>query len=87
MVLRIRKKIYALKQNNLLLVEGGDIASAAILDFLVENLYFQNALHHVRAKKNFSITFLKYWIHFVKSTGYIDLICNKVTIANFMKKI
>ena len=86
MVFRIRKKIYALKQNDLLVVEGGDIASAAILDFPVENLYFQNALHRVRAKENFSITFLKYWIHFVKSTSYIDLICNKATIAHFTKK-
>ena len=87
MVFRIRKKIYALKQNDLLVVEGGDIASAAILDFPVENLYFQNALHRVSAKKNFSITFLKYWIHFVESTGYIDLICNKTTIANHEKNL
>ena len=55
-----------MKQNDLLVVEGGDIASAAILDFPVENLYFQNALHRVRAKENFSNNFFKILDSFCK---------------------
>ena len=80
------KKIYSLCEGDLLVVEGGDVASSAIIDVPVENLYFQNALFRVRPLANMNIKFLKYWLHFAKDIGYIELICNKATIAHFTKQ-
>ncbi len=80
------KKIYALREGDLLVVEGGDVASAAILNCEVDNLYFQNALFRVRPLKDGNVGFLKYWLHFLKEINYIELICNKATIAHFTKQ-
>lgn len=78
------KEYYALHKGDLLVVEGGDIASSAILNFEPTNLYFQNALHRVKAKKGTN-EFLRYWLMFAKSRGFFDMICNRATIAHFTK--
>ena len=78
------KETYRLHKGDLLVVEGGDIASSAILDYEPENLFFQNALHRV-TPKNSTNSFLRYWLIAAKATGYFDIICNKATIAHFTK--
>ena len=80
------KHQFDLKEGDLLVVEGGDVASCAIIETPVRNLFFQNALHRVRPLHNESVTFLRYWLMTAKSYGYIDLICNKATIAHFSKE-
>ena len=80
------KHQFDLKKGDLLVVEGGDVASCAIIEIPVQNLYFQNALHRVRPLHNESVAFLRYWLMAAKSYGYIDLICNKATIAHFSKE-
>ena len=80
------KHQFDLKKGDLLVVEGGDVASCAIIETPVQNLYFQNALHRVRPLHNESVAFLRYWLMAAKSYGYIDLICNKATIAHFSKE-
>ncbi len=80
------KHQFDLKEGDLLVVEGGDVASCAIIETPVRNLFFQNALHRVRPLHNESIAFLRYWLMTAKSYGYIDLICNKATIAHFSKE-
>ena len=80
------KHQFDLKEGDLLVVEGGDVASCAIIETPVQNLYFQNALHRVRPLHNESVAFLRYWLMAAKSYGYIDLICNKATIAHFSKE-
>ena len=77
---------FDLKEGDLLVVEGGDVASCAIIETPVRNLFFQNALHRVRPLHNESVAFLRYWLMTAKSYGYIDLICNKATIAHFSKE-
>lgn len=79
------KDLFGLKQGDLLVVEGGDVASCAILNISDQNLYFQNALHRVRPIHGERNDFLRYWLIAAKSCGYIDLICNKATIAHFSK--
>ena len=79
------KAQYNVKKGDLIVVEGGDVASCDIVRSDVSNLYFQNALHRVRAKKGFSLDFLRYNLIMAKSQGYISLICNKATIAHFTK--
>lgn len=80
------KQQYSIRNGDLLVVEGGDIASCDIISECTTKLYFQNALHRVRAKQGSDNRFLKYWLWFVKNAGYIDLICNKATIAHFSKE-
>ena len=80
------KHQFDLKAGDLLVVEGGDVASCAIIETPVRNLFFQNALHRVRPLHNESVAFLRYWLMTAKSYGYIDLICNKATIAHFSKE-
>lgn len=80
------KHQFDLKEGDLLVVEGGDVASCAIIETPVRNLFFQNALHRVRPLHNESVAFLRYWLMSAKSYGYIDLICNKATIAHFSKE-
>ena len=80
------KHQFDLKEGDLLVVEGGDVASCAIIETPVRKLFFQNALHRVRPLHNESVAFLRYWLMTAKSYGYIDLICNKATIAHFSKE-
>ena len=80
------KHQFDLKEGDLLVVEGGDVASCAIIETPVQNIFFQNALHRVRPLHNESVAFLRYWLMTAKSYGYIDLICNKATIAHFSKE-
>ena len=86
MVSQTEKHQFDLKEGDLLVVEGGDVASCAIIETPVRNLFFQNALHRVRPLHNESVAFLRYWLMTAKSYGYIDLICNKATIAHFSKE-
>lgn len=80
------RHVYDLHRGDLLVVEGGDVASSAILEHEPNTpLYFQNALHRVRPK-NGHIAFLRYWLMAAKGRGYFDLICNKATIAHFTKE-
>jgi len=72
-------------KGDLLVVEGGDVASCDVITENVSDLYIQNALHRVRSNIGFDVRLLRYFLIFAKSCGYIDLLCNKATIAHFTK--
>ena len=74
------------QKGDMLVVEGGDVASCDIVNDDVGELYFQNALHRVRPIADCDIRILKYWLWMTKGIGHIDLICNKATIAHFSKE-
>lgn len=77
------KRIHKLKQNDLLISEGGDVGRSSIWNGEMENCYIQNSINRVRGKGNNSTQFLYYWIYFLKKVGYIDILCNKATIAHY----
>jgi type I restriction enzyme S subunit len=79
------KETYAVNCGDLLVVEGGNVGLSAIYNGELENCYIQNALHRVKSSKKSINKFLKYWLDFLKNRGYIDLVCNKATIAHFTK--
>ncbi len=79
------KETYALRRGDLLVVEGGDVGLSAIYNGFPENCYIQNALHRVQNNNKAITTFLMFWLSFLKQIGYIDLICNRATIAHFTK--
>lgn len=76
---------YVLKKGDLLVTEGGDVGVSCIWNEELAVCGVQNALHIVRPQKYSSSRFLVYWLFFLKKNGYIDLICNKSTIAHLTK--
>jgi len=76
------KSLYKLEPGDLVVCEGGDVGRSALWNGELPECYIQNAVHRVQSKYNCSTKFLYYWLLFVKSAGYIDLICNKATIAH-----
>lgn len=72
-----------LKSGDLLVSEGGDVGRSCLWAGELDNCYFQNSVNRVRAIDGNSNRFLYYWILTVKNKGYIDVLCNKSTIAHF----
>lgn len=80
------KGLYNILPGDLLVVEGGDVASSDIVSTDLGEIYFQNSLHRVRSINGFDVRFLRFWLIAAKACGYIDLICNKATITHFSKE-
>ena len=74
---------YRLENGDLLVTEGGDVAVSCIWNDELAECYLQNAAHRVRQIGSSDNRFLYYWLALCKSTGYVDQICNKATIAHF----
>ncbi|WP_171257734.1 restriction endonuclease subunit S, partial [Acinetobacter baumannii] len=49
----------------------------------LEHCYFQNSVNRVRPENGGSARFLYYWMSTIKDKGYVDVLCNKSTIAHF----
>ena len=79
------KKQYELTDGDLIVTEGGDVAAACIWEGEVNPCYIQNAVYRVRSLPGFLNKFLYYHLFVAKTTGYIDMLCNKATIAHFTK--
>lgn len=77
---------YGLDKGDLLVVEGGSVGLAHVWDGSIDNCYIQNALHRVRPREGFSAQYLKYCLDAARNSGYVDLVCNKATIAHFTKE-
>ena len=73
---------YAVKKEDLLICEGGDVGRCAIWDTDTE-MYYQNALHRVRCKFGISEKYLQYSLWHFKLNGVIDSLCKGVTIKHF----
>lgn len=76
------QKELELIDGDLLVSEGGDVGRPALWD-KGDGYYFQNSINRIRAQNGSITKFLYYWIITVKSKGYIDVLCNKSTIAHF----
>lgn len=73
----------ALIKGDLLVSEGGDVGRSSIWNAELSPCYFQNSVNRIRAKNNHSTRYLYYWMVCIKNGGYIDVLCNKSTIAHF----
>lgn len=73
----------ALMVGDLLVSEGGDVGRSAIWQGEIPDCFIQNSVHRVRALGANSTGFLYYWMLTLKSKGFIDVLCNKSTIAHF----
>lgn len=72
-----------LEIGDLLISEGGDVGRSCLWASELDECYFQNSVNRVRAREGNSSKYLYYWIATVKAKGYIDVLCNKSTIAHF----
>lgn len=79
---RDRKQL-ALRHGDLLVSEGGDVGRSCLWADEVPNCSFQNSVNRVRAIEGGSTRFLYYWMSTIKDKGYVDVLCNKSTIAHF----
>jgi type I restriction enzyme S subunit len=73
----------ALQENDLLVSEGGDVGRACLWRNELEECYFQNSVNRARSKPGNSPDFGRYWLSTLKDKGFIDVICNKSTIAHY----
>ncbi len=76
------KKSLLLRRGDLLVSEGGDVGRSAIWNFDGE-CYFQNSINRIRSVAGNDTRFLYFWMNAIKNKGYIDVLCNKSTIAHF----
>jgi type I restriction enzyme, S subunit len=72
-----------LKFGDLLVSEGGDVGRSALWKGEVDECYFQNSVNRVRPSNGNLTSFLRYWMSTMKDKGFIDVLCNKSTIAHF----
>ena len=77
------KKKLLLEYNDVLISEGGDVGRSALWHGQLNECYIQNAINRARATKGNSPSFLNYWIIYLKSTDFINTLCNKATIAHY----
>lgn len=68
---------------DVLVSEGGDVGRAAIWKEELPECYIQNAINRVRPLKGKSSNYLYYWMSMLKDSGFIDILCNKATIAHY----
>jgi type I restriction enzyme S subunit len=71
-----------LVDGDILVSEGGDVGRCCIWNSELEECYFQNSINRVRPIGNQSNKFFYYWMTFAKNAGYVDILCNKSTIAH-----
>lgn len=72
-----------LKKNDVLISEGGDVGRSAIWQGKLVECYIQNAINRARAMNGNSPYFLNYWMVYLKSSDFINTLCNKATIAHY----
>lgn len=80
------KKLYLLKKGDVLVTEGGSIGESAIYNNECDPCYIQNAVHKVFGKDNNINKYFYYWMIFINNSGYLDVICNRATIAHYTKE-
>lgn len=74
---------YGLLSGDLLVVEGGSVGLAQVWEGHISPCYIQNALHRVRPLPGYDVRYMKYWLDLARGSGYVDLVCNRATIAHF----
>ncbi|WP_336277907.1 restriction endonuclease subunit S [Cronobacter dublinensis] len=72
-----------LKENDVLISEGGDVGRSVLWQGQIIECYIQNAINRARAIKHNSPAFLNYWMFYLKSADFINTLCNKATIAHY----
>ena len=73
---------YELRRGDLLVCEGGEIGRLAIIDKDMPGVYFQNAIHRVRANTKVNPWYLALSLEHLVKSGGLEGISTRVTIAH-----
>lgn len=80
------RRHYEVHEGDLLITEGGSIGTSCIYNGEFGPVcYMQNSVIRARGKNLAANKFLAYWLEFVCNSGYLDVLCNKATIAHYTK--
>lgn len=74
-----------LNNGDLVVCEGGDAGRASIWRDELESCSFQNSVNRVRSAGGNDPRYLMYWLASIKESGYVEIVCNKATIAHLTK--
>lgn len=74
--------LLSIKIGDVLVCEGGDIGRSVLINKDMPETGFQNSLNRIRSKYNCTKYFY-YFSKLVKSSGYLDILCNKSTIQHY----
>jgi len=72
----------SIRSGDLLIAEGGDVGRAAIY-YGESGRIFQKSLHRARGYEGSDIRYLKYVMIALHGSGWLDILCNKATMAHF----
>ncbi len=72
----------SIRSGDLLISEGGDVGRAAIY-YGEPGRIFQKSLHRARCYKGSDVRYLKYVLVALHGSGWLDILCNKATMAHF----
>ncbi|NHW47113.1 restriction endonuclease subunit S [Paenarthrobacter sp. MSM-2-10-13] len=72
----------SVRANDLVVCEGGDVGRSALVK-ADSSAIFQNSVHRVRPRQGIDIRFAKYTLDALRSSSYLDVLCNKATIRHF----
>ncbi len=73
----------SLLEGDLVICEGGDVGRCALLRGNLEGYGFQNSINRARGKAGNHTAYLAYWLSHLKNNGFIDVLCNRSTIAHY----
>ena len=76
-------EMFSVKPGDLLICEGGEVGRAAILEDLDRPCIIQNSLHRIRPSVKAKNKYLLYILQIISQKGWLDVLCNKATIAHF----
>ena len=80
------RRKFSVRPGDMIVLEGGDVGRAAMLGDVPCELGFQNSVHRVRARPGNDTRFSYYWMFHLHSSGYIDQVCSKATLAHFTRE-
>lgn len=74
-----------IKQGDLLVCEGGEVARSTLIHENFQGFIFQNSLHRVRGTNLGNVEYLHYLLNVLRNSGFVNILVNKATIAHFTK--
>nr|CBH38601.1 putative type I restriction enzyme, DNA specificity subunit [uncultured archaeon] len=77
---------YRLKENDLLVSEGGEVGRTAIWQNELNECYIQNSVHKITIKSKNNPHYYLYHFQIYGKTGYFDSIVNRVSIAHLTRE-
>jgi type I restriction enzyme S subunit len=77
---------YRLKENDLLVSEGGEVGRTAIWQNELSECYIQNSVHKITIKSKNNPHYYLYHFQIYGKTGYFDSIVNRVSIAHLTRE-